>query len=355
MAEGDESRTEPATPRRLQRAREAGQVALSREVSLALTLAVAAGLVETVLPGLCRDTAAALAAIMSRADSLSATQAFALAGRAGLPVAAVVTAAMAATGVLAVMGQIGFFARVAAVAPDFSRISPKSGISRVISVAALGRVGGAIAKFALLSVAVGWAWRGGGRWPWAAGRPEDAGFLAADLLTLTLRTLLAVLLVQGVIAAADLFRVRRRHAAQTRMSRQELRDEARDADGDPRIKARIRRLRMQRARQRMMAAVPTATLIVTNPTHYAIALAYTRGGGGAPKVVAKGVDAMAALIREAGATARVPMIANPPLARALYKVELDAEIPADLFAAVAELIALVWRMQTPRALPGPVA
>ncbi len=355
MAEGDEGRTEPATPRRLQRAREAGQVALSREVSLALSLAVAAGLFSTVLPGLCRDTAVALAAILSRADELSATQAFALAGRAGLPVAAVVTAAMAATGVIAVVGQIGPFARMAAIAPDFSRISPKSGIVRLISVAALGRVGGAMTKFALLSVAVSWAWRGGGRWPWASGRPEDAGSLAADLLTLTLRTLLAVLLVQGFIAAADLFRVRRRHAAQTRMSKQEIRDEARDADGDPRIKARIRRLRMQRARQRMMAAVPAATLVVVNPTHYAVALAYTRGGGGAPKVVAKGVDAMAALIREAAAAARVPTITNPPLARALYKVDLDAEIPADLFAAVAELIALVWRMRTPHASPAPPA
>jgi flagellar biosynthetic protein FlhB len=98
-----------------------------------------------------------------------------------------------------------------------------------------------------------------------------------------------------------------------------------------------------------MAAVPKATVVVTNPTHYAIALSYERGSAGAPRVVAKGVDVMATRIREAAQQARVPLIANPPLARALWRLELDAEVPAELFQAVAEIIAAVWRMRTPRA------
>jgi flagellar biosynthetic protein FlhB len=103
---------------------------------------------------------------------------------------------------------------------------------------------------------------------------------------------------------------------------------------------------MARVRRRMLAAVPKATVVVTNPTHYAVALAYQRGSTAAPRVVAKGVDEVAARIREVAEQHRVPLVANPPLARALHAVELDAEIPRELFAAVAELIAYVWRLRS---------
>jgi len=111
------------------------------------------------------------------------------------------------------------------------------------------------------------------------------------------------------------------------------------------VKGRLRQLRQQRARKRMMAAVPKATVVVTNPTHYAIALVYDRATGGAPRVVAKGVDAVAARIRAVAEENKVPLVANPPLARALFTVELDAEIPAEHFQAVAEIIAYVWRLR----------
>jgi len=129
-----------------------------------------------------------------------------------------------------------------------------------------------------------------------------------------------------------------------RMSRQDLRDEQKETDGDPKIKARIRQIRMQRARKRMMAAVPNATVVITNPTHYAVALAYDRAKNAAPRVVAKGVDSMAARIREVAEASRVPLVANPPLARALYQVEVDRDIPAEHYQAVAEIIAYVWRL-----------
>ena len=128
------------------------------------------------------------------------------------------------------------------------------------------------------------------------------------------------------------------------MSRVDIRDEAKESEGDPKIKARIRQIRMQRARRRMLAAVPQATVVVTNPTHYAVALAYDRATNAAPRVLAKGVDTMAARIREAAQAHGIPLVANPPLARALYRVELDADIPAEHFQAVAEIIAYVWRL-----------
>jgi flagellar biosynthetic protein FlhB len=130
-----------------------------------------------------------------------------------------------------------------------------------------------------------------------------------------------------------------------RMSRQDIKEEMRESEGDPQVKARLRQLRLQRARQRMMAAVPRATVVITNPTHYAIALVYDRSAGGAPRVVAKGVDAVAARIRAIAEENNVPLVANPPIARALFRVELDAEIPAEYFQAVAEIIAYVWRLR----------
>jgi flagellar biosynthetic protein FlhB len=133
------------------------------------------------------------------------------------------------------------------------------------------------------------------------------------------------------------------------MSRQDVRDEQKETEGDPRIKAQIRQIRLHRARRRMLAAVPNATVVVTNPTHFAVALAYDRATSAAPKVVAKGVDSMAARIREAAQAARVPLVANPPLARALYRVELDREVPIEHYEAVAEIIAYVWRLGQERA------
>ena len=172
----------------------------------------------------------------------------------------------------------------------------------------------------------------------------DAAALAARCARPVTHVLIAVLLAQTVIAAADLLWVRLHHASALRMSRQDVRDEQKETEGDPKVKMRFRQLRLQRARRRMLAAVPKATVVITNPTHYAVALVYDRAKTAAPRVVAKGVDSMAARIREVAETNRVPLVANPPLARALYRVELDTDIPAEHYQAVAEIIAYVWRL-----------
>jgi flagellar biosynthetic protein FlhB len=131
-----------------------------------------------------------------------------------------------------------------------------------------------------------------------------------------------------------------------RMSKQEVKEENKQAEGDPVIRARLRAIRMNRARKRMMAAVPKASVVITNPTHYAVALQYEMGERGAPKVVAKGADLVAQKIREIAKEHDVPIVENPPLARALYAgVEIDREIPPEHYKAVAEIISYVFRLK----------
>jgi len=177
--------------------------------------------------------------------------------------------------------------------------------------------------------------------------------LLASATTPVLHVLLAVLVAQAAIAAMDFFWVVLRHSQSLRMSRHDIIEEQKETEGDPRIKARLRQIRTFRARKRMLAAVPKATVVITNPTHYAIALAYDRAKHAAPRVVAKGVDTLAARIREVAEENRIPVVSNPPLARALYRVEVDTEIPAEHYQAVAEIIAYVWRLARPRPVPTP--
>jgi flagellar biosynthetic protein FlhB len=139
--------------------------------------------------------------------------------------------------------------------------------------------------------------------------------------------------------------VRYRHLARLRMTRQELKEEMKESDGDPLVKARMRQIRQSKGRRRMLAAVPQATVVITNPTHYAVALAYEPGQSAAPRIVAKGVDSMAARIREAAREAGVPIVPDPPLARALHRLEVDTEIPAEHWDAVARTIAFVLRLR----------
>jgi flagellar biosynthetic protein FlhB len=173
---------------------------------------------------------------------------------------------------------------------------------------------------------------------------QPAGALLAAGGRAAIDLALAALVAFAGIAVLDWVWVRWQHLHRLRMSRQELKEEMRESEGDPHVKARLRRLREGRARSRMLAAVPRAAVVVTNPTHFAVALAYEQGSAAAPRVVAKGADAVAARIRAAAEEARVPIVSNPPLARALFRLEVDAEIPAEHYQAVAGIIAYVWRL-----------
>ncbi|MCK8782771.1 EscU/YscU/HrcU family type III secretion system export apparatus switch protein [Roseomonas sp. NAR14] len=350
MAEGGEAedRTESPTARRLEQAREEGQVPLSREaVSCAVLLAASlAALIS--LPTAGQSLLRELRGVLERSHELDwrsgAVEALFLLLRITLPV----LGAAALGAVASTLLQTGMLVSARGLKPDFGRLNPLAGLKRLLGPDHLVEFGRTLLKLAMVAGAV---WQ-------ALGSPgvlqsvlhQSPGGLLGALGEEARRLLLAVLGAFLVLAGIDVFWVRLRLLRRLRMSREDLRQEMRDSEGDPHIKARLKRLRLSRARRRMLAAVPKATVVVTNPTHYAVALLYEQGRAAAPKVVAKGVDAMAARIRAVAEEHGVPLVANPPLARALYRLEPDTEIPAEHYQAVADIIAYVWRLR--RRAPG---
>ena len=342
-AEEAGDRTEQPTPRRLAKAAESGDVPLSPEVQPFAVLGMAAALAAFAGATAMGHTAHNLAWILAHLDTLTPTQAL----RRALWVVAAITlplgAAVALAAVAAVGLQTGLRPRLSALLPDVSRLSPRRGLSRLGGLATLGEAGRSLVKLAVLTAVALHVLAPSTALLGAMFHATTFGF-AATSAAMLLRLLGAAALAQGVLALLDHLRVRRAWLSRLRMTKQELRDEHREAEGDPATRARRRRLQMARGRRRMMAAVPKAAVVVTNPTHYAVALAYERGRPGAPRVVAKGMDHIAARIREIARETGVPIVPNPPLARALHAVELEQEIPSALYRAVAELIAGVWRL-----------
>jgi flagellar biosynthetic protein FlhB len=339
-----EDRTEAATPRRLQKAREKGQVALSREVSTFAVLAAATLVLGMAAPDAARILAGRLSLLLEHAHEMQPAAALRSAASAGIVAAAPFVLAALVAGSAGVLLQTGFLLNVQNLQPDLSRLSLLAGLKRVFGAATLAEAAKALVK-ALAAGAVLWNVLVGALPDLRSASFWTIGGLAEHSTRLLLRVLLATLAVQAVVMLADVLRVRLRHARDMRMSRHDLKEELRESEGDPQVKGRLRQLRLQRARRRMMAAVPKATVVITNPTHYAVALVYDRAASGAPRLVAKGVDAVAARIRAVAEENKVPLVANPPIARALFLVELDAEIPAEHFQAVAEIIAYVWRLR----------
>ena len=346
MADAEqEERTEAATPRRLQKAREEGQVPVSRELAMLAGLAAVSLALAVAGPGVAQDLALRLSVFLARAHEFAAGggSALRLAGLAWLWGAApfVLTALLAGTAIVLV--QTRFLVNIHALRIDMKRVSPRAGLKRLLGADSLIEAAKSVTKIAVLAIA---AWQ-----VLKADLPrllltpsQSPRELLAHTMGPVMRVIIVVLIAQTGIAAVDFFWVFMRHARGLRMSRHDIREEMKETEGDPRVKARLRQIRLYRARRRMLAAVPRATVVITNPTHYAVALSYDRAKHAAPRVVAKGVDSLAARIREVAEANRVPLVANPPLARALYRVELDSDIPAEHYQAVAEIIAYVWRL-----------
>ena len=345
MAEGaeGEDRTEAATPKRLEKAREEGRAPVSRELAAAAGLGAAVLALMLAAP----PSSHALAVRLQRLlvdPSLPAGEALRGAAWAGLAAAAPLLGAVAVAAAAAVLLQTGGMVNAKALEPKPERVNPLAGLKRLFGPEHLFEVLKSLAKLGLLGWVAWWALSGmlphlGASLVWTPGALLDRGM--RDVLHL----MLLVLGGQVAIAALDVAWTRWRFARQLRMSREEVKQEHRESEGDPHVKGRQKQLRMARTRKRMMAAVPKATVVITNPTHYAVALAYERGTQAAPRVVAKGADAVAARIRDLARENKVPLVANPPLARVLFRVELDAEIPAEHFQVVAEIIAYVWRLR----------
>lgn len=340
--EGSEDRTEAPTPRRLEKAREEGQVALSREVVAFSTLGVATIALVVALPPLGARMLTSLRGVLEHAHRLEFDRAaWEVAGNAILTVLAVAGMVMAGA-IAAVMLQTRGLVSAKGLMPRLSKLNPMAGFKRLF-----GAEGGIEFLRSVLKLSI----VGAALW-WAAARPDDfLGLLHATppgLLRKTAETALlmvgATLAAFGLLAALDLVLVQLRHRHSLRMSREDLRQEMKETEGDPHVRMKRRQIRETRARRRMLAEVPKAAVVITNPTHYAVALSYDRGSQAAPKVVARGVDSLAARIREVATENRVPIVANPPLARALYPIEPGTEIPPQYYQAVAEIIAYVWRL-----------
>jgi flagellar biosynthesis protein FlhB len=343
-----DERTEAATPRRLQKAREEGQVPVSRELTGLAGLAAVTLALVMLAPGATREMVRLLIVFLARTHELApGVSTFHLAGLAWLSGAAPFVLAAMVSGVVVVLVQTRFLLSGKALRLDFTRISPRAGLKRLLGPESLVEAGKSVAKVAVVGIIL-----------WRVVLTDLPGLMLApfgdpnQLLTRAGRPVLHVLLVvlaaQAAIAVLDYAWVTLRHGRGLRMSRHDIQEEQKETEGDPRVKARLRQIRGIRARRRMLAAVPKATVVIVNPTHYAVALAYDRTKHAAPRVVAKGVDSLAARIREAAEASRVPVVTNPPLARALYRVEIDADIPAEHYQAVAEIIAYVWCLARPR-------
>jgi flagellar biosynthetic protein FlhB len=230
------------------------------------------------------------------------------------------------------------------IQPDLSRLSPIEGAKRLFSVLSAVEFVKNLLKIAIVAAVVTAV-----VWPQIHRLPGlitmEVANLPAQISKIVVLIFGGVIAIMATIAAADILYQKMRHFGQLRMTRQEVRDEHKQSEGDPLIKARLRSIRQERSRKRMMAAVPKADVVITNPTHYAVALKYDDATMSAPTVVAKGQDDMARRIRELAAEHRVPVVQNPPLARALYAVDVDREVPPEHYRAVAEVIGFVMRLR----------
>lgn len=232
--------------------------------------------------------------------------------------------------------------------PKWSKLSPVAGLKRMLGLQGLVEFGKTLVKTALVLGVAAWVLK-----PYLAGAQLFVGLEPMAIVALTGRMasdlLWSILLLVGALAAADFVYQHRAFLGRMRMSLQELKDEHKENDGSPEVKARQRQIGAARVRSRMMAAVPTASVIVTNPTHYAVALRYDHGAMRAPVVVAKGVDRIALKIREIAGEHKVPIVESPPLARALFATaEVDRPIPVEHYAAVAEIISYVLELARSR-------
>jgi flagellar biosynthetic protein FlhB len=351
MAEEEgQLRTEEPTPRRREEARKRGQIPFSPELTAAAVL-MAGVLFLKVAGGSAGERLLDIFRFDFRhvpTDELSVAAATDLAGRLFGRLTTVLGTFFAiavAAAIGAATAQLGLRFLPERLAPDFERISPSAGLARLLSMQSAKRALLAMMKATVLAVI---AWlvirsRAGAILGLGRGTPADAIASGWEVCLRMLLYLAGALLVVGIIDYA--FQWRRIENA-LRMTKQEVKEEVKREEGDPLIRARIRTLQRLRAKQRALALVPRATVVVTNPIHYAVALRYDRASDSAPVVVAKGAGVMARQISEVARRHAVPVLERPPLARALFAgVKEGQEIPPGLFRAVAEVIAFVFRLR----------
>jgi flagellar biosynthetic protein FlhB len=345
----DTERSEDPTQKRLDEALQRGDVAKSQEVNTWFVLAGATLVLLSFSGSMSTGVTKVLAGLISQAHNIPVdgrgllhtmqTLALDTIAAVALPFALLVLAAIAGN-----MVQHRLVWSAEGLKPKLSKISPGAGFKRLFSKIAVANFVKGLIKLGLVGAVMA-----GLLWPKRAQLDGlitmDVGVILALTKTLSLEMLGTVVAILFVVALADyLFQYRQWYERQ-KMSVRELKEEFKQTEGDPAIKAKIRQLRQTRMKKRMMAAVPKASVIITNPTHYAIALQYERGMN-APVCLAKGIENIALKIREVAAEHRIPVVENPPLARALHAtVEIDEEVPPEHYKAVAEVIGYVMRLR----------
>ncbi|MFI5010881.1 MAG: flagellar biosynthesis protein FlhB [Hyphomicrobiales bacterium] len=353
-ATNDDNKTEEATEKKLHDAIEKGHIPLSREASIFSSIIG----ILIVTGFLVKEGALRLATTLQRLmddpsgwslrDSADAASLFgAVLGEAFkflLPLVAT----------LSLFGFIASFAQNAPrlafdrIQPDLSRLSPTQGWTRLFGLQGQTEFLKAVIKFAGISAII-----------FILLRSEQSSFMNAMfteptalpelILAMTMRLLAAVAIAAVLLVTVDMLWARLKWRRDLRMTRQELKDELKQAEGDPLIRAKLRSLALDRSRKRMIAAVPRATLVIANPTHYAIALRYVREEGGAPLVLAKGKDLIALKIREIAEQNEIPIVEDKALARSMYdSVEVDQMIPPELYRAVAEVVHFLYAKKAGR-------
>lgn len=354
MAEGEGGdKTEEATAKRLSDAREKGQVAMSSEFIAALMLAATIGSMMVLGQGLTGAAGQLLSGSIARMSTLAMEELTpgdfsALMNNSAQGMAtslATLVVPVLLVGFLAGYGQVGFMISPKAVGFDPAKLSMVSGAKKVfgsrgavrtgLGILKIGFIGATIVTVAfwqmpLISVVVG----------------TDATQVVRAIGHVFLIAASSGVIVIVALSLIDFSYQRFQHSKEMKMSKKEVRDEAKNSEGDPQVKARIRQVQRELAMNRMMDDVPDATVVITNPTHYAIALRYEDGRDAAPTVVAKGLDEVALRIREIATESKVMIVEEPPLARALHRsCDIGDAVPENLFEAVAKVLAYVYRME----------
>jgi len=351
MADEDESqKTEEPTPKKLRDAEEKGEVASSQEFKTLIMMIAVTALISAYGGWIANNIVPRLRNYITRVHEVASDESDILAALSGV-VVEVFLVMLLPFGILIVAAIISnrsqhkFTFTAEKLKPDLKKLSLVKGAKRIFGKRIFVEFGKIVGKL----VAVGGV-------IFLIVFPErarlDTIMLLApiDILALihmmAIKLLIGVIIIMLIIAAADFSFQKYQHIKKLKMTKQEVKDENKQSDGDPKVKARLRQIRFERHNQRMMAAVPKADVVITNPTHYAVALEYKHESMDVPVLLAKGVDEVALRIRERAEEYDIPILENPPLARALYaSVEIDEEIPPDHYKAVAEVISYIMKLR----------
>ncbi len=356
MAEESDSgsKTEEPSARKIEQAKEKGDVVKTQDLPHLTSFAAAAAAMVIFGGWMSRILTEGLLPFIEHPDSIQlqgggGVQVARAAMMAGAPFIVIVLAVAAAAGVSGHLVQTGLLWTPDRLKFDFNKVSPLAGFKKLFGIDALIQFAKSLIKVFIVGVIA-----------WVTVKPHmaemrdlaatDPSAILPYVIEILKKLAFAIGAFMLVITGADWFIQRQRFMARQRMTKEEVKEEYRQTEGDPHIKGRQRALRMQRARRRMMSAVPTATVVVMNPTHYAVALKYEEGGAAAPQCVAKGMDAVALRIRALAEESGVAVIEDPPLARALYaSLEVDDFIPVTHYEAVAKIIGFVLGERSKRA------